>query len=208
MNCSEDTIPTRESLLSRLKDWSDEKSWREFFEIYWRLIYNTALKAGLSSEESQEVVQETMLTLAKRLPGFRYDPNLGSFKGFLLHTTRWRIRDQWKKQKRAVGASSLVIEKSSEDAVVARMADPTETDLEAIWNDEWEKNLMAAALTRVKRQVNPKHYQLFDLAVIKEWPIEEIVKTMGVTGQQVYTAKSRVGKRVEQELKEIAAKEF
>src|SRR5207253_1135041 len=39
-------IPTRRSLLSRLKDWDNEDSWRDFFNTYWRLIYDFALKAG------------------------------------------------------------------------------------------------------------------------------------------------------------------
>jgi len=40
----EEFLPTRWSLLSRLKDWDDQKSWRQFFDTYWRLIYNTGVK--------------------------------------------------------------------------------------------------------------------------------------------------------------------
>jgi hypothetical protein len=51
-----DSIPTRQSLLARLKDWGDQESWREFFDTYWRLIHATALKAGLNEAEAQEVM--------------------------------------------------------------------------------------------------------------------------------------------------------
>ena len=61
-----DSIPTRHSLLNRLKDWRDEASWREFFETYWELIYNVARKAGLNDAEAQDVVQETVIAVAKR----------------------------------------------------------------------------------------------------------------------------------------------
>jgi len=37
-DCPADSIPTRSSLLGRLKDWEDQESWRDFFETYWRLI--------------------------------------------------------------------------------------------------------------------------------------------------------------------------
>jgi hypothetical protein len=37
-------IPTRRSLLNRLKNWEDQDSWEEFFNTYWRLIYRTALR--------------------------------------------------------------------------------------------------------------------------------------------------------------------
>lgn len=84
-------IPTRRSLLNRLKDWGDQAGWQEFFDTYWRLVYKVALKAGLTETEAQEVVQETLLEVAKKMPGFNYDPAAGSFKSWLLHTTRWKI---------------------------------------------------------------------------------------------------------------------
>ena len=51
-----DSIPTRQSLLARLKDVGDQESWRDFFDTYWRLVHATALKAGLTETEAQEVV--------------------------------------------------------------------------------------------------------------------------------------------------------
>ncbi len=45
-------LPTRKSLLSRLKNWDDSQSWREFFDTYWSLIYGVAIKGGLSDAEA------------------------------------------------------------------------------------------------------------------------------------------------------------
>jgi RNA polymerase sigma-70 factor (ECF subfamily) len=58
-------------LLVRLKDWGDQKSWQDFFDTYWRLIHSVAIKAGLSEAEAQDVVQETVLTVAKKLAVLR-----------------------------------------------------------------------------------------------------------------------------------------
>ena len=41
-------IPTRRSLLIRLKDLADQESWKQFFDTYWKLIYTTARRAGLN----------------------------------------------------------------------------------------------------------------------------------------------------------------
>jgi RNA polymerase sigma-70 factor (ECF subfamily) len=76
----------------------DEASWREFFDTYWLLIYSVARKAGLTETEAQEAVQETVISVAKKMPEFNYDPQAGSFKGFLLQTTGWRITDQFRKR--------------------------------------------------------------------------------------------------------------
>jgi hypothetical protein len=67
-------LPTRQSLLARLRDWHDQAGWREFFETYWRLIYNVARRTGLPDAEAQDVVQNTFIYLARRMPNFRYEP--------------------------------------------------------------------------------------------------------------------------------------
>src|SRR2546425_3533339 len=95
----DDLIPTRESLLSRLKDWEDRESWQDFFHTYWKLIYGMALKAGLSDAEAQDIVQETVISVARKIEGFKYDPAVCSFKSWMLQLTRWRIINQLKKRQ-------------------------------------------------------------------------------------------------------------
>ena len=73
----DELIPTRRSLLSRLEDWDDQESWREFFNTYWKLIYGVALRAGLSDAEAQDVVQDTVVAVARKMQDFRYDPGRG-----------------------------------------------------------------------------------------------------------------------------------
>src|SRR5687767_6840579 len=86
-------IPTRRRLLSRLKNWDDQDSWRQFFDTYCRLIYRVAVKAGLTDAAAQDVVQESILSVAQRMPGFQYDPAVGSFKSWLMLVIRRRIAD-------------------------------------------------------------------------------------------------------------------
>src|SRR5437762_1787793 len=95
-------IPTRQSLLSRLKDWNDHESWRDFFETYWKLIYHTSIKAGLTDAEAQDVVQETVLSVCKSMRTFEYNAKDGSFKAYLLNLTQWRIKDQVRKRQKCI----------------------------------------------------------------------------------------------------------
>src|SRR5213593_1463943 len=92
-------LPTRATLLERLKNWQDQASWQQFFDNYWQLIYGVARKAGLTESEAEEVVQETMFSVAKHMPTFKYDPAIGSFKAWLLKMTRWRIIAQFRKRQ-------------------------------------------------------------------------------------------------------------
>src|SRR5215475_5253466 len=108
----EEFIPTRTSLLSRLKDWDDQESWKEFFDTYWKMLYSVARRAGLSESDAQDVVQEAIVAVAKKLPGFQYDPASGSFKSWLMLIMRRRIIDYFRKRVRereapAVGGQPL-----------------------------------------------------------------------------------------------------
>src|SRR5436305_8026562 len=99
MNATDELIPTRQSLLSRLKDWQDHESWKVFFDTYWRLIYKAAIKAGLNDAEAQDVVQDTIISVSKSMPRFKYKTEQGSFKSWLLNVTGWRIINQFKKRR-------------------------------------------------------------------------------------------------------------
>lgn len=202
---TDDFLPTRRSLLSRLKNWDDHQSWRDFFNTYWKLIYNAATKAGLSDAEAQDVVQETVTTVAKKIKELKYDPALGSFKGWLLNTTRWRITDQFRKRLPAIREGAHAGETTRDTDIVARIPDPSSFDLDAVWEEEWKKNLMDAALDGIKRQISAKQYQIFDLYVLRQWPVGKVAKTLDVSATLVYVTKHRVARLVRAEIERLEA---
>jgi RNA polymerase sigma-70 factor (ECF subfamily) len=204
----DDPLPTRSSLLRRLKDWRDDQSWQEFHDTYWKLVFAVARKAGLTEAEAQDAVQATMVTVATRMREFKYDPALGSFKNWLLHTARWRIADILRKRGREVGPGPARPDDSARTPTIERVPDPDALNWQAIYDEEWEKNLVDAALARIKRKVKPKQYQLFDLFVIKHWSVAEITSTLGVSVHQVYAARSRVGKALKQEITALETRMF
>ena len=69
-NRQEELLPTRRSLLDRLRDWEDQAGWREFFDTYWKFIYSMAVRSGLSDQEAEDVVQETVTSVARRCRSF------------------------------------------------------------------------------------------------------------------------------------------
>jgi len=200
MNDGNEPIPTRQSLLSRLKDWADQESWKIFFDTYWRLIYNAAMKAGLTDPEAQDVVQETIIAVMKSMPDFEYDAEKGSFKGWLLRLTGWRIADQLRKRQQGIEHRKHEPRTSTRTATVERLPDPMGLELEAVWEEEWEKNLMEAAIERVKKRVDPKHYQIFDLYAVKGWPVTKVARTLKVNCGRVYLINHRIKKLIKKEI--------
>jgi RNA polymerase sigma-70 factor (ECF subfamily) len=178
----ENIAETRQTLLHRLKNWDDQESWRQFFNIYWRLLHSVAVKAGLTEPEAQDAVQETIISVAKTMPKFPYDPARCSFKTWLFHLARKRITDQFRKRPpAALSACSHASTKGTRTATVERVADPASVDLDAAWEQEWQKNVFEAAVARVKTQASAEQYQVFDFYVLRNWPVK---KSGGRLGHQ------------------------
>lgn len=188
---------TRRTLLSRLRDLGDDSSWREFFNIYSPLIYSVAVKSGLDAGEAQDVVQETMTSVFKKIPEFQYDPKKDSFKGWLLKLTRFRIINQFKKRKPAFRHGAAGDESTDDERnPLERVATTDANDLEAIWEREWQQHVINTALKQLKKQVRSEHYEIFYLHVIKDLPAAEVAKRLGVTVAKIYLIKYRLSKEL------------
>ena len=199
-----DSLPTRASLLGRLRDLGDSDSWRDFFETYWRLIYTVARRAGLSDDAAQDVMQETVIAAARKMPEFSYDPSKGSFKQWLLVVTRRRIQDRLRKAYR-----SLPVVEGSPEEIARRteaLADPEtspDEQIDAAWEQEWRENLFQAALARVRQKANPKSYQVFDYCVLQGLPAGQAAKLLGLNAAQVYLARHRISAAVKRAVREL-----
>ena len=200
---ADDFIPTRWTLIERLKRWDDEKSWKDFFDIYWKLIYSAALKAGCTDAEAQETVQETVISVAKQMKEFKANPAYGSFKGWLLRVTRRRIVDQLRKRTPAGRADELRLMDDTGTSPANQVPDPAGDALAKFWEQEWQQNLLAAAIERVKEKASPKQFKIFYLLVARQQPAREVARTLGVNAAQVYLAKHRVSVLVKREVREL-----
>ena len=197
-----ETLRTRATLLNRLQNWDDQAGWQEFFDIYWQLIYGVARKAGLSDAEAQDVVQETLVSVAKQMPKFKYDPAVGSFKAWLLTLTRWRIVDQFRKRGPMV-AHHAGDGDTARTATVERVPDEKSLNWDAVWDTDWEKTVLNAAMIRVQRHLDPQKFQIFDFYVNREWPPEKVAQTFKVAVNQVYLVKNRVTEMLRDEVRRL-----
>ena len=190
MSTATDSLPTRETLLGRLRDLNDQESWRDFFDRYWRLLYNVARRSGLADPDAQDVVQETVIGVAQRMPSFQYDRQRGSFKQWLLRITHRRIMDHLRKTYRQPRRAELGPEALEER--LTTLADSADAEFERTWDQEWERARFASALGQVRRQANPKHFQVFEYCVVQGWPVSKVAATLGISAAQVYLAKHRI----------------
>jgi hypothetical protein len=125
---TDDSLATRQNLLSRLKNWDDSGSWNDFFRTYWNLIFNVA-QAGLTEVEAQDVVQQTVIEVSNQIGEFKHNRE-GSFKKWLLQKTHWRIQDQFR--KRLPGETKVVVVSEDDEGAnfLDQIPDPSGSLLE------------------------------------------------------------------------------
>lgn len=199
----DELVPTRRSLLERLRDLDDQPSWRQFFDTYWKLIYGAAIKAGLSDQEAEDVVQETIIGVARKMPDFQYNPAVCSFKGWLMHVTRCRIVDRFRRRR----AHNVPLTRPAGPDTTAdtalNLADPAANVLEEVWNEEWRKNIVDVAMERVRRHANPEHYQIFHLHAVKGLGVRDVARLTGASLAKVYVTYHRIAKLVKAEVRRL-----
>lgn len=197
--------PTRQSLLSRLRDCGDQTGWREFFDTYWRLIYSVARRSGLSEVEAQDVVQNTFLYLARRMPTFRYDPERGSFKSWLRVVTRSRISAYRRSEKsdERLYREPLPGSGPGEEDPLEAIPDPAGDALDREWQREWEENLLAVAMRRLQTRTSSQQLMIFRLATLSGLPAIQVARKLDVSLARVYLARHRVGKLFRAEIERL-----
>jgi len=200
---SETQRKTKSSLLNRLKNWRDKASWEDFFETYYSLIYGTARRSGLTEAEAEDVVQETVLTVAKKIKDFHYDPARGSFRGWLGSIIRSRIVDLKRKRLPVKPPSVRAPGDTSRTSTTRRIPDPAPVNFYTVYDLAWREYVREKAIELLKEDLSPKQYAIFDLYVNQERPVAEIITTLGVNRAQVYVGKLRGLKLLKKESKRV-----
>ena len=182
---------TSKTLLDKLQS-GDAVSWTEFFDRYRGIIVSLGNLKGLTPEECDDLVQEVMLCFFKNSKTFVFNPQIARFRTYFGRIIQARIFD-------------LLRRRYQSNRLASEMVDPDGSELETpdfLLNEallcEWRKLLLEDALALLRERVAPETYLAFDLHMRQSLPVEEVMRTLSVNRQFVYTAKTRCLKTLKQ----------
>lgn len=181
---------TRASLILRLGDPADDQAWSEFLQIYEPLLLRLATRWGLQQADALEVVQETLLAVAKAIPSFDRDQHPGAFRGWLAAITRNKLTDHLSRARRRETASGDSNVRRWLDQVAGPASDASVWD----WNQKQQIYLWAAA--KVQQQVNSATWQAFHRTSVLGEPVADVATDLHLREGMVYVARSRVMARL------------
>jgi len=191
---------TRGSLLSRVRK-GDEISWEEFYNTYKRLLYTVGRESyNLNIGEIEELIQEVMMTFFDASKTFKYDKSKGKFRSYLKTIFKYKaLKFKDKKKKTAEKITSV----ESDDFSIDNLSDPTDSNLDKIWDAEWEKHIMHEAMKELRLKIEPTTYQAFELYVIQGETPKAVSKLLDMKVNAIYACKNRAIAQLKEIIQEM-----
>jgi RNA polymerase sigma-70 factor (ECF subfamily) len=179
---------TSVSLLLRLRQPDDQDAWRRFVHLYSPLLYHWARGMQLPAADAADLVQEVLVVIVEKIPEFAYDPNR-SFRGWLRTVTF----NKWRERCRRYKASPPL-----DDADLAALAEGNGTDVFA--ENEYRQWLVRQALNVMQTDFEPTTWKACWESVVAGRAAADVAAELNVSVEVVYGAKSRVLRRLREEL--------
>lgn len=184
-------VTTSLSLLDRLQGSRDAAAWNRFVELYTPLIYHSVQRVGVSAAEAPDLVQDVFLLLLNKLPEFDYD-HRGSFGAWLSVITKNKCRDYLRKKRPTAGGSRI-----EEDG-------PTSPDNVELFSEaEYRCFVSRRALELMQTEFQPTTWKACWEHTVNGRPAAEIADELGISVNAVYIAKTRVLRRLREELDQL-----
>ena len=190
---------TSPSLLVRVRDPADHKSWEQFVEIYTTIIRDYCFQRRLQKNDIDDLVQEVMTAVSKSIRTFEYDPQKGRFRAWLGTITANKINSFLAKQARRNGQKTKMFESAIASVEFDGCSDP-DSEWVAIFSDR----IFKIACATVRPQFSDQQWQCFEASWLNKTPANEIAESLGIAVHLVYVNTSRVLKKLEAEVRVLA----
>ena len=193
------SLPSKTSctLLSRVRQ-GDPEGWQRLLAIYRPFVVGRVIRSGLSGADAEDVAQEVFAAVAKSIGLFRRDGANDSFLKWLQTITSSKLADFHRrraKQFEAAGGSSA---REQLNALPDPLANEDwSTDAEA------KQSLLTRALDLMKTDFEERTWMAFWLTVIEQKDPQEICQLLKMTPGAVRQARSKVRRRLEDELRDF-----
>ncbi|HRX77772.1 MAG: sigma-70 family RNA polymerase sigma factor [Planctomycetaceae bacterium] len=185
---------TSTSLLDCLREGTDDEAWQRLVTVYSPLIRNWLRRYSTAEHDADDLVQDVLTVVVRRMPEFERQPRVGAFRCWLRTITVNCLRDFWRAKRirpRATGDSNF-------QQVLDQLADP-DSGMSHLWDEEHDKLVTERLLELIKPHFNEKTWRAFKAVTIQEKTAEETATELGMTVNAVFIAKSRVLSRLRQE---------
>jgi RNA polymerase sigma-70 factor, ECF subfamily len=182
------------TLIECLAGTPTDDDWRRLLDLYQPLLRAWMARGGVPQCDADDLSQEVLLVVFREVGGFERR-GVGAFRAWLRTILVHRMRDYFrgrKQQPAATGGSDF-------QQALDELESPSSA-LSRLWDREHDEHVAVSLLRRVQRDFAPLTWDLFRRHVLDTEPAAKVAEELGVALNSVIQAKSRVFKRLRQEL--------
>jgi len=191
-----DPYATRKTLIQRVQDQHNEEAWAELIQIYSRYVFSILISMNVSEGDADELHQEIMLKLWKRLPELNVQEL--RFRNYLSTVTKNTVLNFIRSRKRRIDRE----EKALADTTLTYLDSIRLPDIEEIAEKEWRFYLTHLALQNIESLFSKNAITVFKLS-LQGLTAHQIAEQEDMTLSTVNTLKSRVKSRFKSELDQL-----
>ncbi len=182
------------TLLERIR-LADDVAWAHFSKLYGPLILYWCRKCDLKDEDAADIAQDVMLTISQKISSFRREKPGDTFRGWMWTITRSKVLNLYRATR------SLPVSVGN-DQLNAMHAAPTESIISesSAPPDYPASELYRRAIELIENEFEASTMRAFWLTAVEERAPAEVAHQLQMTVAAVYKAKSRVLKRLRDEL--------
>jgi RNA polymerase sigma-70 factor (ECF subfamily) len=189
-------LETSVGLLIAARDCSNDDAWGRLVNLYKPLLFGWLLRRRVQHSDADDLVADTLHTLACQLPTFRHNGRRGAFRSWLRRVLVNRLRTFQRSQRVREGCRADVDPRRLAD----KLGDPR-SELSRTWDDDHDRFVARKLLEQIEPEFQAKTWQAFSRVVIDGADPDRIAADLEISLASVYAAKSRVLRR----LREAAA---
>ena len=196
---SSESSSVSSTLLDQLRSGRPE-AWERLVRLYSPVVYRWCRRSGLAAEDAADVLQEVLSAVMLHLPDFHRDGPQDSFGGWLATITRNKVRDHYRRRHGRAAAQGG----STAQRQLAEVPQPPEPSEECIRPDaESAAWLSRGALETIRAEFEARTWQAFWQTTVDGQPPAHVAADLEMSVAAVYTAKSRVLRRLRQVIREL-----
>ncbi|MEZ6062479.1 MAG: sigma-70 family RNA polymerase sigma factor [Planctomycetaceae bacterium] len=185
--------PTHLSLLKRAQAGSAE-GWQELADLYSPLIQGWLQKRGVAHHDAEELSQDVMAVVIRELPQFKHSGRLGAFRRWLREITAFRTKHFWRTRKAHPESPG-----GSEFSEIVKQLEDDSSPASRLWDREHDEYLLRVLFAQIEAEFEQTTVVAFRRLVLDSVPVKDVAAELNLSVGAVYTAKSRVLRKLRQE---------
>lgn len=173
-------------------------AWDRLVGLYVPLVYHWCRRADLPEQEIADVFQDVFHAVAAHIGAFRREAASDTFRGWLRAITRNKVRDHFRKLGREPGGAGGTEAQLLFARLPADCSDGDESD-----GGTTDRGLFDRALELIRGEFEDRTWKAFWLTAVEDRPTGEVAAELAMTSGAVRVAKSRVIRRLREEMSEL-----